>query len=229
MAAVIRGTVPADLRKTLTDTVERVHELEHERLKNYNGDTTQFDHLQDAFQDCLKKKSRKPEAETQKDETPSNQKPIAIAAALALCAGCAYYLYTNHVENRQWQAVQQALHNEPGILLSHATYENGTYQLHGLADSLAQSPSDIISQHTDSSLKIESHFAPFLSLEPSVVEKRLNASLQPPKTVQLSLTGTELHATGSASAAWAKQLQSSTPLLAGVTHINLDKLLINNN
>lgn len=233
IAAVVRGMVPSGMHQTLAETMEHIHQEEYLQLANYNGDSSQFDHLQPVLTGCLKNKCR--ETETAADKSPkhllakegiSKKSILFLVLGLGFISGIGYLAYTNHVEGLQWSNLQQALRAEPGIILSHTSNDGGVYQLHGLVDPMATSPDVLISQYTQDKFSVESNFRPYLSLEPAFVQQRLENALLPSNTAQLTLTDGVLHVSGAASSIWLEKLKLTAPLLAGVTRINLDKLEI---
>lgn len=61
LAVVIRGTVPAELRAMLAETVETIHRQYHEQLQTYQGDTSAFSDSEPLLRDCLVKKQQQRE------------------------------------------------------------------------------------------------------------------------------------------------------------------------
>ena len=232
IAAVIRGMVPSGMQQTLAETMESIHKEEHLKLNNYNGDSSQFDHLQPTLSLCLKNKlldttqedKTEPTKDTHSKSNFSLKKTSGLALGLCIIAGIGFLTYTSHIEGQQWDDLQQALRAEPGIILSHTSSEDGVYQLHGLADSMARAPKSLINEYTQDKFAIESNFRPYLSLEPIFVQQRIEKALLPPPTVQLTLSEEVLHVNGTAETEWLEKLTLSAPLLIGVNAINLDKL-----
>jgi hypothetical protein len=221
--------VPSDMHQTLAETMEHIHKEEYLQLSNYNGESSEFDHLQPILNNCVKNqfldKAEGTSTESIDSKSgPSKKKAIFMALGLCIVAGIGYFTYTSHIEGQRWDDLQQALRAEPGIILSHTSNEDGVYQLHGLADSMAKSPESLISEHTKDELAIESNFRPYLSLEPIFVQQRIQKALQLPPTIQLTLSDEVLHVNGASSTEWLEKLKLSAPLFAGVNAINLDKL-----
>lgn len=61
LAVVVRGTVPAELRAMLAETVENIHQQYHQQLQAYQGDTSTFNSLEPLLRDCLIKKQKQRE------------------------------------------------------------------------------------------------------------------------------------------------------------------------
>ncbi|PWQ98273.1 hypothetical protein [Leucothrix arctica] len=226
IAAVVRGIVPSGMHLTLSETMEAIHQEESLQLDGYDGDSSQFDHLQPLLMNCIKKQSRETpdKAEEKLKESFSKKQMIFVGIGFAAIVGIAYLSYSNYVENKQWNKLQQVFRSEPGIILSHTAYENGTYQLHGLADSTARSPESLINEYALNKLSVKSNFRPYLSLEPELVQQRIEKALLPPPTIQLNLNDEVLYVSGFAEPKWLEQLKINAPLFAGVNSINLDKL-----
>ena len=227
IAAVVRGMVPSGMHLTLSEAMEEIHRDEHLQLENYNGDPSQFDHLKELLSNCLRNQARdsNPQKEVEKPKAKNSKKrAIGLAIGLFVLAGIGYLTYSNYTENKQWNELQQVFHAEPGIILSHASFEDGSYHLHGLADSTARSPESLIREYGEGKLEVKSNFKPYLSLEPALVQQRIEKALLPPETILLNLTDEVLFVSGEASNEWIEQLKLSAPLFAGVSSINLDEL-----
>ncbi|UOG92104.1 MAG: OmpA family protein [Candidatus Thiothrix sulfatifontis] len=58
LALVIRGTVPAELRALLAETVENIHQQYRQPLQAYQGDASVFTSIEPLLRDCLIKKQQ---------------------------------------------------------------------------------------------------------------------------------------------------------------------------
>lgn len=222
LAVVIRGTVPQRMERILSETLESIHHQEFRRLQQYDGNPEQFEHLQPILANCLRTKRKKTTSD------PESTKSIKLSPTWfvlpLLILGLAYMSYHWVQEERDWNKVQNILDSQPGVIITQATHSDGTYQLSGLLDPLAQNPKNVIHNDIIKRLPLELDFKPYLSLEPEIVLKRVKSALLVPATVNLSLTDEVLYATGQAKPEWIKQFRLRASLLPGINMINLNQL-----
>ena len=139
-------------------------------------------------------------------------------------------------QNGHWADYIGALRQQPGIVVTETGQRNGKFLVSGLRDPLAANPLDMLrSAGFDPSL-VTSHWAPYESLDPTIVQRRLRISLDPPPSVVLMVEGNTIVALGSAPSLWlerarmaARMLPSGAPALdlskvRNVTDAELDKL-----
>lgn len=120
LAVVIRGTVPAELRAMLAETVETIHRQYHQQLQTYQGDASIFDSLEPLLRDCLIKKQQ------QREKRP----PWLAYLLLATIAGAlGWWLY-------QYQQAQAALAHQQ--VLAEQAHQAAVQALH---EQLAQQQS----------------------------------------------------------------------------------------
>ena len=106
-------------------------------------------------------------------------------------------------------------------------FQNGLWRLEGLRDPLGVSVGHLLRVRGLPVERVRSNLRPFASLEPVFVLRRATKALEPPSTVQLSLSeGGVLAASGSASSAWVARAKVVMTALSGVTRFNLDAIKI---
>jgi len=232
LAAVVRGPVPQGLQETLSETIEEIHQQENQKLKQYDGDPTQFEHLRPTLTRCLKTQKRDtPEAEQKKSKAAKNTKVtmrlLWVCLPLLMLA-LAYGVYYSSNKQANWEALQQSIQSEPGLILTQAVKQDGEYHLYGLADPLAIKPVDLVanSELRDETLQLA--FKPYLSLESDIVLKRLNQALLIPNSVNLTLQNGILTVKGSATTQWIAEFKQKAPMLAGINIININQLRATN-
>lgn len=228
LAVVVRGPVPQGLQETLSETIEDIHQQERQKIKQYDGDPAQFEHLRPILMRCLKTQKRDTPEKDQKKSKPvkntKNRVRLLWASLPLLISALAYGVYYNSNKRANWDALQQSMQNEPGLILTRAVIQNGVYHLHGLADPLAVEPIELVARSALSEEPLELTFKPYLSLESDIVLKRIRQILLVPNSVNLTLQNGILTAKGSATAQWIAEFKQKAPMFAGVNIININQL-----
>lgn len=230
LAAVVRGTVPRDMQEILTETVEEIHLQEHKKLIHYKGDPDGFTHLQPLLSNCLKTELINKQNEDKKKEKKKNSKSsksLKYGIYLSLLLAASWFIYSAYqssVERNEWANIQQIYQSEPGLIVTSSTYEQGKYLIRGLADPLAIKPSLLINHGTLDNIKVELEFRPYLSLEPSIVLKRIQETLNIPDSVKLSLNNEVLSLSGRGTRSWLGKFESDVNRFNGVKSLDINKL-----
>jgi OOP family OmpA-OmpF porin len=111
-----------------------------------------------------------------------------------------------------------ALHSEPGIVVTHVDWKDDRAQLTGLRDPLAALPETVLAQHALPPASFA--LAPFVSLDPRIVERRAQGALEPPASAQVSVEGHDLHLAGAAPRAWIDDAKLLDRAIPGVEHVD---------
>ena len=222
LAAVIRGTPPADLRNLLDLTVEQLHLTHGSALKSFKGQ--RIDYLEPELANCLRYKL-KPEAENRRLVSA----PLA-AMALLFLAGIGYLIYDHVQRDRTLERWRAALVAAPGIVVTQADRETRGwrriehYTVQGLRDPLAADPLELADSVGIDASSAHVVLEPYVSLEPPLVLARAQQRLLPPDTVTLGFVDGKLSATGDASPSWRSDFEQRAPGLAGVRSIDVSGL-----
>jgi hypothetical protein len=105
-------------------------------------------------------------------------------------------------EERKWQAYVARLRDEPGIVVTQSEARDGKFILSGLRDPLAIEPLTLLGEAGINPARVEAHFDPYQGREPQFVLKRLQAYLNPPPGVTLTVDGDRIVARGEAPSPW---------------------------
>ena len=116
---------------------------------------------------------------------------------------------------RQWQAYVERLRAEPGIVITQSEARGDKFILSGLRDPLAVDPLKLLDEAGIDPARVVAHFDPYQALDPQFVLERLQASLNPPPGVTLSVDGDRIVAQGSASSPWIARARAAGQLAAG--------------
>lgn len=227
LAAVIRGVVPRDMQEILSETIEEVHLQDHKRLINYNGDSSDFNHLQPLLSECLKTQlvsKKDQDKKKEKKQSSSLLKYGIYLSLLLLAAGFIYQLYQSNLQQGEWEKVQQVFRSEPGLVVTNTSNENGQYLISGLADPLAKKPSSLISRGTLSNIEVVLAFRPYLSLEPVIVVKRIREKYNIPDSVKLNLKDGVLSLLGRSTQSWLDKFESEANRISGIKSLDTNKI-----
>ncbi|MGA7456048.1 MAG: OmpA family protein, partial [Methyloceanibacter sp.] len=129
----------------------------------------------------------------------------------------------DEADEQQWRAYVARLQAEPGIVITKSEAHDGKFLLSGLRDPLAIDPLKLLTEAGIDPARVEAHFEPYEGLDPQFVLKRLQASLNPPPGVTLSVDGDRIVALGSAPSPWisrARKVGNSLPAGAPVLDLS---------
>jgi OOP family OmpA-OmpF porin len=214
LAAVIRGNPPEHLHELMRDTLRNVHKHRHQALEDFDGDSGIFPGLDDELRDCLRK---------QEKARKERISPLLWALPLALLCAGGYWFYQRQQENNHWARYVNALEAEPGIVVIGSEKRDGAWHVTGLHDPLAADPHSLLVNSSLDPDKVIGHWEPYQALHPTIALKRIQATLDPPGTVSLTLEEGSIRASGSASRQWlakARTLISLLPVGAPVFDIS---------
>jgi hypothetical protein len=208
MAAVIRGNASLAMRDELRSVRERIELQSRDDLRRVAGNDRSFEATRPALELVLRTECRTPPRRA--------QVWLGLLAALLVIGLVALGWSARSrraAEERQHVAIVDALETEPGIVVTSADWKRGRGTLVGLRDPLATSPQEILARR---GLPVPVvHFAPFVSLDSRMIERRATAILKPPPTVTLAFADGTLRAEGVAPFEWIARARLLAPSLTG--------------
>ena len=214
VAAVIRGSPPAELRKGLQEAVDTVERDMATELGDFDGDTAPFEACEPALEACLGQATARKKS--------SLLPALVFALALAGVLWMGYGFLEGLVAQRRWEAYLERIEEEPGLVVTASGKRDGRFFLRGLRDPLARDPADLLGDLDAGTIAV--NWELYVALDPALVLKRVVQAMEPPSTARLRLDGTVLIVTGEAPAAWSRRLERDGPLLPGVTRVDTSGL-----
>jgi outer membrane protein OmpA-like peptidoglycan-associated protein len=212
IAAVIRGQAPQELRLSLKEKLEEVHQRFSRELEEFDGNAAPFEAFRPELVACLTASYRR--------DKPTKSRPYLYVCAIVLAVLLAGWFGYTAIQNRQWARYVEDLRQQPGIVVTSFQKTHGRYRIQGLRDPLAVDPASLLGERKLNPSRAEFHWSAFYALDDSLVLKRAIALLQPPVGVTLSVQNGVLHAKGDSSAEWKKNMQERAPLIAGITAVD---------
>jgi outer membrane protein OmpA-like peptidoglycan-associated protein len=221
LAAVIRGNPPEELHGTLRDVLARIHDERRHALESFDGDSSQLADIEANLQECVALGQRAP-------QSTKRGFPWFVALIGLILLGLAGLGGWQWWQNRQaWEHAQQIeaarqrawdgyvaqLRAQPGIVVTQSGREDGKFLIGGLRDPLAVDPQVLLHQAGIDPTAVVSHWELYEGLEPAFVLKRLQASLEPPPSVTLTLDGDKILAQGSAPSTWIERARTVSRML----------------
>lgn len=215
VAAIVRGTAPEEYERVLREAVERVHVEHGKQLAEFRGDTAAFAAARETLAACLREHHELP----RKGPRLSPRAAIVLLAVLgAIVAGlCAHRAWR---DERLFAAYLSALKSEPGLVVTEAEWGRERRVFTGLRDVLAPDPSAVLARSGLDPAHVSVQLAPFLSLDPRIVERRAQSTLRPPEGASLTLHEGVLTARGVAPRAWIEKVRSAVPLMPGIAALD---------
>lgn len=226
LVALVRGTPPGSYVDVLQAAHERLLASLHDELATFDGDVTPFERADPILATCFL-------AETVTTARPTRSaRPLAamtLAALLIVALLVGFRLRHEAVQRRTFEAMRDALSRAPGLIVTSATLERDGAVFRGLRDPLAATPESIAlprdARDARGRLPAAFDFAPFYSLDPSIVRARASSVLHPPPGVELSVDAAgALVARGAAPRTWIDELRTRATLLPGVNDLQTQDL-----
>jgi OOP family OmpA-OmpF porin len=216
VAAVVRGTAPAEYRQVLQAGIEQVHSRFLPALRSFDGDVDAFETADAILTGCI-------EEERRAQAPPSYWRVWMLGLIVAaLVVGVGAFAYGRMSRWRQYVDLVRA---QPGIVvLSHSGGLVG-HRITGLRDPGATDPAEPLAWFGFEAGDVDARWIAIESLDPEMVLTRARARLAPPSTVRLSFENGTLQARGSASHAWVTQLRQGWRALAGVSGLDTTALV----
>jgi OOP family OmpA-OmpF porin len=212
LAAVVRGTPPAELPRLLAETLETVHHRFRDELESFEGDAAPFEAAEEPLRQCLRDRRRDEDEDEEEGKTFPYFKLILILFAAAL----ACWLFFEIRDRLRRQDYLNALRNEKGIVVISAETRGGKYVVSGLRDPLATDPKALIAKSGLKPDEVVGRWERFDAIEPKFVPARAREVLNPPATVSLSFKNGVLTAKGTAPHQWVVDARRLAPVLPGV-------------
>jgi outer membrane protein OmpA-like peptidoglycan-associated protein len=220
LVAVIRGDPPEGLHDNLRNTLSRIHAERHHALENFDGDSAGLGDVD----------ARLCELVALGEHAPPRVELArlviwGLVLLLMILAGTWAAWWWNN--QQLWADYLERLRAQPGIVITEAGKRDGKFVVSGLRDPLAVDPQAVLREAGVNPARVVASWVPYQALDPQMVLKRLDATLEPPPTVTLEIAGNRIVARGSAPRAWieeARAIAQSLPAgapsfdVAGVTN-----------
>lgn len=171
LAAVIRGTPPRALESVFAHALEQISLKKGAELEQFRGDAQPFAVCQEDLKTCFLGQARPAEP------TRRWRKLIWTAAGLALAAFL-LGVYLGSADNRRWNRYVETLRGQPGVIVTAVERRGGVFYLTGLRDPLAVEPEALLKGSGLDRTKVQFHWEPFHSLQPSFETTRRIATEQ---------------------------------------------------
>lgn len=207
LVAVIRGNPPEELHETLRTALARIHSERPHALEAFDGDSTGFKDVEGQLSECVKLGQEAP-----RSGLPGLPLLVRLFVLLVL-VGLGIWGFVWWRDQRQWEDYLVQLQSQPGIVITATRRQDGKFQVTGLRDPVAADPQKVLKESGIDPANVVTNFAPYQGLEPELVLKRLQTTLEPPPTVSLVIQGGRIVAKGSASERWLDRARTAERML----------------
>lgn len=219
LVCVIRGVPPKSLRADLSAILERIHFRYGDAIRDYKGDTSTIPDVEVELERCLQFEAREESDKVRKGP------PVPIVIFLLLLVAIAAFLgVRSWMYSQQQEKFEAALNNTPGIYVTNIDRSGRNFAVRGLRDPLAMEVAEIAETVDIPAERLSASMQPFQSLQPEILAQRAAQMFDKPESVNLSVSGTMLVASGEAPAAWRQALQSRFSNLAGIDRLDISGL-----
>jgi OOP family OmpA-OmpF porin len=217
LAAAVSGTPPAELKDMLSMQMEMLHQDYGQALKNYVGDNTAFKSVEKQLKACLV---------SQQQASKKNSNWLTYLFLIGAISAGSYWFYQHYQKEQQWQQALTTVKAEPGVVLIETKKTPHGYLLRGLQDPLAKPVAALIPAELSKQRNVGFDFRPYFSIEPEILNTRIQQTLQLPKDIELELNNNTLWVRGEAKQAWFDQFQQNALLIPGVEQVDASYLKI---
>jgi OOP family OmpA-OmpF porin len=216
IAAVIRGSPPAELRVLLVEALENIHLEQVRALESFNGDAAPFDAVRHYLDSCLRARYR-----------PGKRKVSPLSLLIVAASAAILGLWSFHTiqDKLRWTAFLEQLSADPGIVIITTGKRDGLRFVSGLRDPLAMEPSDLLKEAKIDPEQVIFQWEPYYALNDRFVLKRASRLLNPPETVSLRLDNGVLTAEGPAPHQWVREFLGRPPNIPGIMKYQGDGLV----
>ena len=206
LVAVIRGDPPEGLHDAMRNTLSRIHAERHHALESFDGDSTGFGDIEARLRELVALGAH---------ELPRTRlgRVIVVAALLLLLISAAAWVAWWWYNQRIWEGYLERVRAQPGIVITEADKRDGKFVVSGLRDPLAADPLALLDESGIDPARVVAHFDPYQALDPQLVLRRLELSLNPPSSVTLSIVGNRIVARGSAPHPWLDRAHAVAQML----------------
>jgi len=166
LVAAVTGSIPPEVRGKLQQALEDFHQFYQQPLLNYEGDNAPFDGCETILSDCLI-------SERKEGEGKKSKRLIGAVVLLAIFLGLAALSFMR----LSLSILKSDLHEltpPPGIIVTDTYISNGKVHAKVLRDPIATSIESWFSENGIDTERVTVIEEPFVSLKPSVVERKLS-------------------------------------------------------
>ena len=207
LAAVIRGTAPAELRQRMQEAIEHVHARMADALVAFDGDAQPFEAVRPTLDGLIESSYRSERRQT------SPVLWLVVGAAVLLLGWWAYSTFT---AQSRWNSYLSALRAEPGIVVVSTDSRDGKFVVNGLRDPLARDPGTLLAGTGVAVDDVAGNWELYQALDPAIVRQRARQLLRAPDSVDLTFADGVLTAGGSAPIEWIRESARIATLVPGV-------------
>lgn len=165
LVAAVTGSIPPEVRGKLQQALEDFHQFYQQPLVNYEGDNAPFDGCETILADCLV-------SERKEGEGKKSKRLIGAVVLLVIFAALAVLSFMR----LSLSILKSELHEltpPPGIIVTDTYISNGIVHTKVLRDPISTSIEQWFSDNGIDAEKVTVIEEPFVSLKPSVVERKL--------------------------------------------------------
>lgn len=226
LAAVVRGSLPEDVRVSLQELLESIEFRYADQLREFEGDDEPFAALGEELQSHL----------VQEQEPPSTR-PSAGAWMIAgtILTICLLTFGFYWLSDYTWKGYLDAVEKSPGSLVTRVekSWSVGWklppiyrhYEVHGLRDPLSNDPKELLEDYSFLKPEVVFLWERFQSDHPLMLGQRVRSILVPPETAKFDIDAEgALTVRGRASADWIQRARLQATIIPGVLRYNDEEL-----
>ncbi|WP_334021896.1 OmpA family protein [Alteromonas sp. S015] len=225
LVAAVTGSIPPEVRGKLQQALEEFHQFYQQPLLNYDGDNAPFDGCETILSDCLI-------SERKEGEGKKSNRLIGALVLLVIFFTLAVLSFMR----LSLSVLKSDLHElppPPGIIVTDTYVSNGSVHAKVLRDPVATSIEQWFSTNDIDAERVTVIEEPFVSLKPSMVERKLEKlvndySLSESESLSIERDGDRsFKITGTVFTSTATSFIQQINAIPGISTINVDTTSLN--
>ena len=197
LACVISGDAPESLRRSLYDSLDKIHVEYANESANFDGDTSVFEGVERHLDPLMQLEMKSDVDNIAKKKKSSMFLPLLILFVLLISS--ALYSFNRYSKIK---TVEHFFRETPGIALTGIYWDDGRIVVEGLQDPDAQVPYDSLVEQDIEQDDLAIKTIPFRSLEFGMELQRFKNEFILPEGVQLSVKDTQISLSGESPIQW---------------------------
>ncbi len=224
LACVVQGVASPQFLERMQQALDALHLTHGAALAAFHGDPLDDPRLDGALRGLLETRFRQPAG---REARLQRQMKLlgwgSLIALLALAGWSGWRAWDSHRVHGWAERVDAA----PGVVVHDVARTAGGWRLRGLRDPLADDPVRLLRAAGGDPARVQFALAPYQSLEPAIVGRRLRRLWALPEGVRVTLDGQgRARLEGTAPPDWLHRFLAGHPAAAGVTAVDTGGLRV---
>jgi OOP family OmpA-OmpF porin len=212
LAGVIEGEPTEEMKPVFREALDRIHRDFSGQLSSFEGDTAAFGPARLYLESCINTRFR---------TSGDRLLPLTWLVLCAIPAALGLWGVFHLRAAIAWRAYVGEISVQPGIVVIESGRRDGKFYIRGLNDPLALDPVSMLHAMGIERRDVQADWQPFQALLPELALLRARQLLNPPETVALEVSGSQLKAKGTAPPEWIEEAGRLAHMVPGITSLEM--------